>query len=127
MDRYARLERLLSELDEAVAAGRRAADAIEIADDRRRRIEAVEHVAAYVGLLRETMRDPGALGRFWLKLEWPDGRWDVTEAQLPVAPRIGDVVTLRDGSRWRVRETQLVRPRPSRKPPREFFVCAVAA
>ncbi len=91
----------------------------------------------YVALLRDAASAEAAQGaagaggrslcRFWFKLELEDRRWDVEEKKLTIAPRVGDVLSFADGRRWRVRASQFVRPRPSRKPTREFFVCEPAA
>lgn len=96
----------------------------EIADDeqRSRRTEAINSVGNYVGLLRAAESLPE---NFSFKLELNDGRWDVAEMHLTTAPRVGDVLSLA-GQRWRVRASQLVRPRPSGRPAREVFVCAPA-
>jgi hypothetical protein len=64
---------------------------------------------------------------FSFKLEFPNGSWNVDEKQLEIAPQIGDIVSFGDGRPWRVRASQFVRARPTRKPAREFFVCAPAA
>jgi len=125
-------------LERALAQQRRAL--VEVADDEQRSLqaEAIEQMSKYVALLRnaasvesaptgsatchsEALRRP-----FWFKLEFPDGRWNVEEKELPVEPRLGDVVGFDDGRQWRVRASQLVRPLPPRKPAREFFVCAPA-
>lgn len=115
-------------LEQALAETRRALPALDSRDERSRRASAIEQVAQYVALLREAggaaARTPAA---FWFKREFPDGRWDVAERVLDAPPRVGDVVAFDDGSCWQVRDSQLVRPRPARKPPREFFVCGLAA
>ena len=70
----------------------------------------------------------GPVGRsrraFSFKLELADGRWSIDEKELETAPQIGDIVSFDDGKSWRVRATQFVRAMPSKKPVREFFVCA---
>ena len=111
----------------------------EVADDeeRLRRAEAIDQLMTYVALLSDAasgevtvqgeIDDGHSLSRFWFKLELEDRRWNVEEKKLTIAPRIGDVLSFDDGRRWRVRASQLVRPRPARKPAREFFVCEPAA
>jgi hypothetical protein len=93
-------------------------------EERERRTEAIDRFARYVDLLREPTAV--ALARYCFKMEFADGRWDVAERELPATPRIGELVDLADGERWRIRGSQLVRSRPAGKPPREFFVCAPA-
>jgi hypothetical protein len=94
----------------------------EITDEeqRSRRSEAINSVGNYVGLLRAAESLPT---NFSFKLELNDGRWDIAEKHLTAPPRVGDVLSLA-GQRWRVRASQLVRPRPSGRPAREVFVCA---
>ena len=58
------------------------------------------------------------------KVEFEDGRWSIEEKELETAPQVGDTLVFDDGPCWHVRATQFVRPRPSCKPAREFFVCA---
>lgn len=121
-----RLRETADQLDEALAATRRTLAAVTAGEQRTRRESAIDQAAQYVALLREA-REPGTRVPFWFKLEFPDGRWNVAERMLDATPRVGDVVSFDDGSRWRVRDSQLVKPRPARKPPREFFVCALSA
>lgn len=92
--------------------------------ERSRHAQAIEQLGHYIDLLRDATSEVGA--RYSLKLELADGRWDVAETDLSARPRIGDLIDLDDGGRWSVRRSQLVRPRPAGKPPREFFVCAPA-
>lgn len=124
-----RLERNADELEQALAETRRALPDVGTEAVQARRASAIDEVAKYVVLLREagSVAPPRPPAPFWFKLVFPDGRWDVVERVLDVPPRIGDVVALDDGSCWQVQDSQLVRPRPERKPPREFFVCALAA
>ena len=86
--------------------------------------QAIQHVAAYVNLLREATE---TLVCYPLKLELADGRWDVAESSLPAKPRIGDWLALPDGN-WRVCGSQRIRPSvpDERKPEREYIVCARA-
>lgn len=128
MGRDERLERNADALEQALAETRKHLPEVDSRAARARRASAIEQVAQYVALLREA---GGAVPHrpvpFWFKREFPDGRWDVAERVLDEPPRVGDVVAFEDGSCWQVRDSQLVRPRPERKPPREFFVCALAA
>ena len=100
--------------------------------------EAIEQMATYVSMLRDTSTPSASLaaaygpdGRrrrpFSFKLEFADGRWNVDEKELDAAPQVGDIVSFEDGRPWRVSASQFVRARPTRKPVREFFVCAPAA
>ena len=95
-------------------------------------------MATYVSMLRDTTTPSASLaaaygpnGRrrspFAFKLEFADGRWSVDEKELEAAPQVGDIVSFEDGRPWRVSASQFVRARPTRKPTREFFVCAPAA
>jgi hypothetical protein len=97
----------------------------EIVDDeqRSRRAEAMNEFGAYLGMLREAEMRQSPAGSFSFKLELLDGRWDVEEKDMPKAPRVGDVLSFH-GSKWFVRTSQLVRPRPAGRPAREVFVCA---
>lgn len=128
MGRDERLERNADALEQALAETRRHLPEVDSRAARARRASAIEQVAQYVALLREAGGAfPHPPAAFCFKREFPDGRWDVAERVLDVPPRVGDVVAFEDGSCWQVRDSQLVRPRPERKPPREFFVCALAA
>ncbi|MGZ4352780.1 MAG: hypothetical protein ACXVZ4_04485 [Gaiellaceae bacterium] len=128
MGRDDRLSENADQLDEALAATRRTLAKVTAGEQRARRALAIDQAAQYVALLREA-GEQGKHARvpFWFKREFPDGRWDVAERLLEATPRVGDVVSFDDGRRWRVRDSQLVKPRPARKPPREFFVCALAS
>jgi hypothetical protein len=100
----------------------------EITDDeqRSRRAEAMARVGTYVGMLRDAEAPLMRSGSFSFKLELNDGRWDVEEMDMSAAPRVGDVLSFH-GSKWFVRTSQLVKPRPAGRPAREVFVCAPAA
>jgi hypothetical protein len=126
------------QLDHALACKR--VDLAEVTNEeqRSRHEQAIEQMANYVSMLRDTTTTSASLaaaygpdGRlrspFSFKLEFADGRWNVDEKELEVAPQIGDIISFEDGRPWRVRASQLVRARPTRKPVREFFVCAPAA
>jgi hypothetical protein len=64
------------------------------------------------------------LNAYTFKVEYPDGSWNIEVKELDEAPRVGDVVSFAAGQPWYVRASQLVFPRPSGMPAREFFVCA---
>jgi hypothetical protein len=126
------------QLDHVLAS--RSVDLARVDNDeqRSRHEQAIEQMANYVSMLRDTTTTSASLaaaygpdGRlrrpFSFKLEFADGRWSVDEKQLEAAPQIGDIISFGDGRPWRVRASQLVRARPARKPGREFFVCAPAA
>jgi hypothetical protein len=100
----------------------------EMADDeqRSRRTEAVARLGNYVGMLRDAEAPLRTIGAFSFKLELNDGRWDVEELNMPKVPRVGDVLSFH-GTTWRVRASQLVKPRPAGRPAREVFVCAPVA
>lgn len=125
------------QLERVLASQRRALESVA-GDEQDVNREAVGHLMAYASLLRaplpaaavaEPSLDAQRHGphRYMFMLELPDGRWDVAERQLETVPRAGDEVSFDDGKLWRVRETRLVTPAPSRKPPRRLFVCAAAA
>lgn len=123
-----RLRENADRLEQALDATRRELADVATGEQRARRASAIDQAAQYVALLREASEQgTRPRGPFWFKLVFPDGRWNVAERVLDAAPRVGDVVSFDDGSRWRVRDSQLVKPRPAQKPPREFFVCALAA
>lgn len=86
--------------------------------------DALAEMLHYAELLREA--GLGTQTRYSFKRELADGRWDVTEQPLPAGPQVGDIVNFEDGGLWRIVSTQWVQPRPQRKPPRAFFVCAPA-
>jgi hypothetical protein len=121
------------ELESALARNREVLAGVEDDEQRSRREEAMDQMLRYVALLRVAASGEHVSGRsqlnrsFAFKLELEDGRWDVEEKSLTIAPRVGDVLSFEDGRQWRVRASQLVRPRPAHKPAREFFVCAPAA
>jgi hypothetical protein len=69
---------------------------------------------------------PRVMECYCLKLEFPDGRWDVEESSFDVAPSVGDVIELAQRGRWQVTGSQLVTPRPDRLPKRTFLICAPA-
>jgi hypothetical protein len=126
------------QLDSALAHKRDGLAELENAEQRSRREQAIEQMATYVSMLRDTSTPSASLaaaygpdGRrrrpFSFKLQFDDGRWNVDEKELETAPQVGDIVSFQDGRPWRVSASQFVRARPTRKPVREFFVCAPAA
>lgn len=110
-------------MEQLLARQRASLDAIADDEERSRRADAMVRIGTYVGMLREAEPPARLTGSFSFKLELQDGRWDVEEKSMPAPPRVGDVVSLH-GSRWRVRASQFVRPRPAGRPAREIFVCA---
>jgi hypothetical protein len=104
-------------------------------DTVRAHLAAIAHVAEYAALLRRSAEPTGRrlasgiaqYGRYLLKLELPDGRWDLVEAQLDLPPSLGSVIDVTSLGTWEVRRSELVKSKPSRKSAREFFVCAPAA
>lgn len=126
------------QLDLALAVERDGLAGLENEDQRSRREQAIDQMANYVSMLRDTTTTSESLaaaygpdGRlrrpFSFKLEFSDGSWNVDEKDLEAAPQIGDIVSFSDGRPWRIRASQFVRARPTRKPAREFFVCALVA
>ena len=126
------------QLDSALAHKREGLFELENEELRSRREQAIEQMANYVSMLRDTTTTSASLaaaygpdGRlrrpFSFKLEFDDGRWNVDEKELDATPQIGDIISFSDGRPWRVRASQFVRARPTRKPLREFFVCAPVA
>jgi hypothetical protein len=122
-----------TQLEHAIAAGRRSLADVADLDQRHRRAAALDGLAEYVALLRKAMPEAAAPGRaagpkpenrFAFKLEYPDGRWDVDETSLGTPPRVGDFVELGLRGRWQVLGIQLVRAAIAARVEREFFVCA---
>ena len=123
------------QLASALAQERDCLSGLENAEQRSRHEQAIEQMDTYVSMLRDTTTTSASLaaaygpdGRrrrpFSFKLEFADGRWNVDEKELETAPQVGDIVSFDDGRPWRVSASQFVRARPTRKPTREFFVCA---
>jgi hypothetical protein len=126
------------QIDSTLAHRRERLAELENEEQRSRREQAIDQMATYVSMLRDTTTTSASLaaaygpdGRlrrpFSFKLEFPNGSWNVDEKQLEAAPKIGDIISFGDGRPWRIRASQFVRARPTRKPAREFFVCAPAA
>ena len=135
-DKQSRLN--ADQLESALAQKREALAELRNDAQREQREQAIEQMATYVSMLRDTTTTSASLaaaygpdGRprqpFAFKLEFEDGRWNIDEKQLEAAPRVGDIVSFGDGRPWKVRSSTLVRARPARKPVREFFICAPAA
>ena len=94
--------------------------------------ETLAQMESYIALLREAVPRPLAAvpsprQRLMLKVEFDDGRWDVTEGELDEMPTVGDSVRLGDGRMSRVREIQTVFSGRTRKPPRPIVVCTLVA
>jgi hypothetical protein len=120
MESATELGSIVNQLDKMLAANR--GQLAAMSDDERMRHEAaLDHLDSYLALLRDATA--ANAGRFYLKLEYADGRWDIAEEELPAKPQRGDVV-FSASNHWRVRGTQTVPVRPPGKPPREFFICA---
>ena len=124
------------QLDQVLASKRVDLTRVDNEEARSRLEQAIEQMATYVSMLRDTTTTSESLaaaygpdGRlrrpFSFKLEFSDGSWNVDEKDLEAAPQIGDIVSFGDGRPWRIRASQFVRARPTRKPAREFFVCAL--
>ena len=116
-------------LSRALARSRHALATVADQAERSRQSRAIDDLAGYVDLLRETteakleIRSPATVS-YTLKLELADGRWDIAESNLVSKPRVGDLVSL-EGCMWRVLGSQFVRPSVAAgKLAREFFVCA---
>jgi hypothetical protein len=113
-------------LEDALEAGMRELPGLDDEDGTRaRRAEAMAQIARYVELLGEAMHGDKP-ARYTLKLEFPDGRWDLIEQELPSEPRAGDLVWLEQAP-WQVVGSHMVRPRPSHKPEYAVFACSPAA
>jgi hypothetical protein len=111
-------------LADALAGSRQVLPAVD-ESERTRRQDAIDHFSRYVELLRQTTAT--TVARYSFKREFADGRWDVTETELPNTPHVGDLVWFEDGGGpWQIRGLQLV-PRPVGTTQHEFFDCAPAA
>ena len=103
-----------------------------IASDLEERLEragatAAHHLHEYVRLLRsadgERTGDPQA---YLLKLELPDGRWDITEVSFDHDPAVGTSVGIEGMGALVINGRTRVTPRPGTKPVREILVCGPA-
>src|SRR3978361_110961 len=95
------------QLDSALAHKREGLAELDNEEQGSRREQAIEQMATYVSMLRDTTTTSASLaaaygpdGRrrspFSFKLEFADGRWDVDEKELEAAPQVGDIVSFRD-------------------------------
>lgn len=112
-------------LESIVAQGRTELPGLSEDDDRVRRGAAIDGFARYAQLLREAASGARP-GRYSFKLEFPDGRWDLAEQELPNEPRVGDLVWF-EGSPWQILGHREVPRRPSKTQPHQFLACAPAA
>jgi hypothetical protein len=117
-------------LARALERSRRALATVADQAERSRHALAIDDLAGYVNLLRETTvtaleSRSAATVSYPLKLEFADGRWDIAESDLSSKPRVGDLLNL-EGGQWCVRGSQFVHPSVAGKPAREFIVCAPA-
>ena len=92
------------QLDSALAHKREGLFELENEELRSRREQAIEQMANYVSMLRDTTTTSASLaaaygpdGRlrrpFSFKLEFDDGRWNVDEKELDATPQIGDIIS----------------------------------
>jgi hypothetical protein len=112
-------------LERLAAQGRDHLPELSADEERPRRRAAIDGFLRYAELLREA-----ATGvhpeRYSFKLEFPDGRWDLLEQELPTEPRVGDLVWF-EGLPWQILGHQTVPRRPSASQPHQFLACAPAA
>jgi len=96
-------------LASALAHRREGLAELENPEQRSRREQAIEQMATYVSMLRDTSTPSASLaaaygpdGRrrrpFTFKLEFADGRWSVDEKELETAPQVGDIISFEDGT-----------------------------
>jgi hypothetical protein len=112
-------------LERLVERSREGLPALSEDEERPRRGAAIEGFAKYAQLLREAAAGSRP-ERYAFKLEFPDGRWDLTEQELSKEPRVGDLVWF-DGTPWQIFGHREV-PRRTRNPqPHKFLACAPAA
>ena len=112
-------------LERLVARSREELPRLEEAEERPRRGAAIDGFAKYAQLLREAAASANP-ARYAFKLEFPDGRWDLTEQELAQEPRVGDLVWF-EGTPWQILGHREV-PRRTRNPsPHKFLACAPAA
>jgi hypothetical protein len=116
-------------LGRALAARRLELAGIAEDGERDRRADALALVEEYTALLRvpavnAATRNPV---RYWFKLVFPDGRWDIDEKQLCSPPSEGDLIVFDGYGDWRIQGSERVGAKPRGKRSREFFVCAPAA
>jgi hypothetical protein len=125
------------ELERAVANARLALEEVTDEGHRARRSAALDEFGGYISLLRQAVpapptaepravKPPRRENMFTLKLEFPDGRWDIDETPLGTAPRVGEFVDLGQRGRWQVKGSQVVLAAIKSRLEREFFVCTPA-
>jgi hypothetical protein len=89
--------------------------------------KAAHHLQEYVRLLRSADgADNGDPRAYLLKLELPDGRWDITEVRFDHDPAVGTSVGIEGMGSWVINGRTQVNPRPGTKPAREILVCQPA-
>lgn len=128
-------QEIAGELQGRLAALRASAlSGLDSDKQRAQHLAAIDHLAEYALLLRAATEsaaysalDSGNSRRYLMKLELPDGSWDLIEKQLPLRPEHGSLIDLAADGAWQVRSIQLVEAKPAGKPPYELFVCALAA
>jgi hypothetical protein len=94
-------------------------------EERPRRRAAIDGFFKYAQLLREAASGVRP-ARYSFKLEFPDGRWDLLEQELPNEPHVGDLVWF-DGEPWQILGHETVPRRPAAASPHQFLACAPAA
>ena len=112
-------------LERLAAQGRDHLSDLSAEDERPRRRAAIDGFFKYAQLLREAASGARP-ARYSFKLEFPDGRWDLLEQELPTEPRVGDLVWF-DGEPWQILGHETVARRPSAANPHQFLACAPAA
>jgi hypothetical protein len=112
-------------LERLAAQGRDHLSDLSADEERPRRRAAIDGFFKYAQLLREAASGVRP-ARYSFKLEFPDGRWDLLEQELPNEPRVGDLVWF-DGQPWQILGHETVPRRPSASNPHQFLACAPAA
>lgn len=112
-------------LERLASQGRNDLPALREDEDRPRRRAAIDGFFKYAQLLREAA-STARPERYSFKLEFPDGRWDISEQELMQEPRVGDLVWF-DGAPWQILGHETVPRRPSAAKPHQFLACAPAA
>ena len=112
-------------LERLAAQGRDHLSDLSADEERPRRRAAIDGFFKYAQLLREAASSARP-ARYSFKLEFPDGRWDLLEQELPNEPRVGDLVWF-DDEPWQILGHETVQRRPSASSPHQFLACAPAA
>lgn len=112
-------------LERLAAQGRDHLSDLSADEERPRRRAAIDGFFKYAQLLREAASGVRP-ARYSFKLEFPDGRWDLLEQELPNEPRVGDLVWF-DGQPWQILGHETVPRRPNAASPHQFLACAPAA